>query len=458
MPNAIIRSTPVRLTALLGAVFLLALVLTGFIAFALIRQELAGRTDQTVAETYAVIARAYTDNDDDDLRQSVASHSLSTADADRIYLLQDANGQKVAGNLETGNFAEGWSTVSPASVRDTEPGSDYRVLSGAVGGYRLTVGVSLSEGDEIAGLMLTALVLAGVALVVMVAITGLFVAIRGQRRLDQISSTMADVGRGNLGARITLSRRNDDVDRIGRDVNTALDRLVALVEGMRQVSVDIAHELKTPLNRLGIAIESALESNERGADVAPLLEQAQAEGRTINSTFDALLRIAQIESGARRARFTDLALGPVLDNVADAYGPVAAENRQELVLVPHPRLPLVHGDAELLTQLLANLVENAIRHCPPDARIQIWGERVGAGAVLIVSDTGPGIPEAERDKVFRRLYRLEKSRTTPGSGLGLSLVKAIAELHGAQVSLGDNAPGLIVRITFPATQEDHGAA
>lgn len=458
MPSAIIRSTPVRLTAMLGVAFLLALVLTGAIAFALIRQELASRTDQTVAETYAVIARAYTDSDDDDLRQTVASHSLATAEADRIYLLQDANGQKVAGNLPGGSFADGWSSVSPASVNDMEPGSNYRVLSGTVGAYRLTVGVSLSEGDEVAGLMLTALVWAGGALVFAVAVTGVFIALRGQRRLDQISSTMADVGRGNLAARIALSRRNDDVDRIGGDVNTALDRLAALVEGMRQVSVDIAHELKTPLNRLGIAIEAALENAERGADVGPLLEQAQAEGRIINSTFDALLRIAQIESGARRARFIDLDLRPVLDNVADAYGLVAAEKRQELTLRPHPDLPRVHGDAELLTQLLANLVENAIRHCPPGARIEIGAERAGAGANLVVSDSGPGIPVAERDKVFRRLYRLEKSRTTPGSGLGLALVKAITELHGAQVTLGDNVPGLIVRIAFPAITDDRRPA
>lgn len=447
MPSAIIRSTPVRLTVLLGAVFLFALVITALIAFVLVRGELAARVDQSVADTFAIIARANTDSDD--LLESVDSHAAATLDS--IYLLQDASGQRVAGNLTTARFADGWSTVAAKAIAGAEPGADYRVFSGPVGAYRLSVGTSLSEADEVAMLMLTALGWAGSVLVALVALAGVIVALRGQRRLEQISSVMADVGRGNLRARIRLSRRNDDVDRIGRDVNTALDRLVALVEGMRQVSVDIAHELKTPLNRMGIAIEAALESNERGADVTPLLEQAQAEGRTINGTFDALLRIAQIESGARRARFTDLDLAPILDNIADAYGAVAGEGGQELLLDRAPDLPLVHGDADLLTQLLANLVENAIRHCPPGARIRISAVREADHAVLAVSDTGPGIPEAEREKVFRRLYRLEKSRTTPGSGLGLALVKAVAELHGANVSLGGNEPGLVVRISFPPT-------
>jgi len=454
MPNAIIRSTPVRMTVLLGAVFLLSLVITAGIAFVLVRQELAARIDQGVSDTYAIIAKAYTDDDADDLRESVASHSAATLDDDSVYLLEDATGKKVAGNLTASGFADGWSTVSPQTINNSEPGADYRIFSGLVGGYRLTVGTSLSEADEVANLMLTALAWAGAVLVALVALAGVFVAITGQRRLEQISSTMADVGRGNLEARIPLSRRNDDVDRIGRDVNTALDRLAALVEGMRQVSVDIAHELKTPLNRLGIAIEAALETRGRGGEVEPLLEQAQTEGRTLNATFDALLRIAQIESGARRARFTDLDIAPILETIADAYGPVASESRQDLSLTVEPHLMPIHGDADLLTQLLANLVENAIRHCPPGAAIRIEAKRSGRRTVLEVADTGPGIPEAEREKVFRRLYRLEKSRTNSGSGLGLSLVKAIAELHGAQIVLASNEPGLVVRITFPEIRED----
>lgn len=453
MPSTIIRSTPVRLTVILSAVFLLGLAVAGVVAFGLVRQELAVRIDQSVSDTYAIIAAAYNDGDVGDLTESVTSHSAPIVGDDQVYLLQDRSGTRLAGNLPLMTFHDGWSTVTPQTAGDSEPSADYRVFSGIVDGYRLTVGKSLSEADEIGLLMLTAFAWAGAGLIVLVSATGAVIAMNGQRRLGQVSAAMDQVGRGDLQARIPISRRNDDIDHIGREVNTALDRLVALVEGMRQVSVDIAHELKTPLNRLGIAIEAALEGLSRGTDIEPQLEQAQAEGRVINATFDALLRIAQIESGARRARFTDLDLAPLLETIEDAFEPVAAENQQSLTLASVPKLPAVHGDSDLLTQLVANLVENAMRHCPPGSSICLSASTVNGRTQLRVTDTGPGIPEAEREKVFRRLYRLEKSRTTSGSGLGLALVKAICELHGAHIELGDNAPGLIVSITFPPNQE-----
>ena len=162
-----------------------------------------------------------------------------------------------------------------------------------------------------------------------------------------------------------------------------------------------------------------------------------------------LLRIAQIETGARRARFVPTDMGAVLDRIADAYIDVAEERGQSLRVTRPTELPRIDGDAELLTQLCANLVENAIRHCPSGAHIVVAAEMSGARLMLTCSDDGPGIPETERGKVFQRLYRIDKSRTTPGNGLGLSLVKAIAELHGAEVALSDNAPGLLVTIDFP---------
>lgn len=453
MPSTIIRSTPVRLTVILSAVFLIGLAIAGVVAFALVHQELSVRIDQSVSDTYAIIAAAYNDGDVGDLTESVTSHSAPIVGDDQVYLLQDRAGTRLAGNLPLMTLKDGWSTVTPQTAGDSEPSADYRVFSGTVDGYRLTVGKSLSEADEIGLLMLTAFAWAGAGLIVLVAVTGAVIAINGQRRLGQVSAAMDQVGRGNLQARIPVSRRNDDIDHIGREVNTALDRLVALVEGMRQVSVDIAHELKTPLNRLGIAIEAALEGLSRGTDIEPQLEQAQAEGRVINATFDALLRIAQIESGARRARFTDLDLAPLLETIEDAFEPVAAENQQSLKLASVPNLPAIHGDSDLLTQLVANLVENAMRHCPPGSAISLSASAVDGRTQLTVSDTGPGIPEAERERVFRRLYRLEKSRTTSGSGLGLALVKAICELHGAHIELGDNAPGLVVSIIFPPIHE-----
>lgn len=448
MRSAFLRSTPFRLTLVLGAAFLLALAVAGFTAFVLIRQELAARVDRTVTDTYSVIRQSYGENDFADLQDAVHSHVAATIGHERVFALIGRDAAVLAGNIATSPKADGWATVTATSLGVGDASDDYRIYVGEIGGYRLLVGSSYAETNAVGRLAFTSLAWAGALLVALILIAGVLVAMRGQRRLDGIAATMHRVGRGELMARIATTGRGDDIDILVGEVNAALDRLSALVEGMRQVSVDIAHDLKTPLNRLAIIVENAIEADEAGKPVATFLTQAQQEGARINATFDALLRIAQIEAGARRARFVPVAPDALLESIAEAYGEVAVEHGQTLQLLPAGSLPAIHGDRDLLLQLLANLVENAIRHCPPGARIALGG-RIGAGRVeLVVADNGPGIPAAERDKVFRRLYRVEKSRTTPGSGLGLSLVKAIVDLHGATVTLGDNAPGLTVTVSF----------
>jgi signal transduction histidine kinase len=423
--------------------------IAGFAAFGLIRQELSARMDQTVADTYTVISETYGENDLVDLTDAVLSHARATIRQERIYGLTDTAGSIIAGNVASVPLSDGWATVPAATLGLPDATNEYRILVGDVDGYRLLVGLSYAETNAIGRLTFVSLAWAGGLLFALILIAGIVVALRGQRRLDSIAATMHQVSRGELAARIATTGRSDDIDVLVNEVNTALDRLSSLVDGMRQVSVDIAHDLKTPLNRLAITVESAIEADEAGKPVAGLLGQAQEEGTQINATFDALLRIAQIEAGARRARFTSVAPDSILESIADAYGEVAVEHGQTLQLTQSAGLPPINGDRDLLVQMLANLVENAIRHCPPGANIALDGRLVGDHVEFTVTDNGPGLPADERDKVFSRLYRVEKSRSTPGSGLGLSLVKAIADLHGATVSLCDNAPGLVVTVVFP---------
>jgi signal transduction histidine kinase len=186
-----------------------------------------------------------------------------------------------------------------------------------------------------------------------------------------------------------------------------------------------------------------------GSDGEPVIEQSITELDAILETFSALLRISQIEAGARRAAFSDVSLGQILSTVSEAYAPVAEDRSQRLEAVIDRTLS-IHGDRDLLTQMVANLIENAIRHCPAGAGITVGLRQEAGTPILCVADTGPGIPAPEREKVFRRFYRLEASRTTSGSGLGLALVKAVADLHGAPVELSDNHPGLRVTVRFPA--------
>lgn len=445
----ILRSTPFRLTLILGATFVVALVIAGLVAFELIESELAQRMDQSITDAFDVIAQAYGDSDLVDLTDSVNGHARATIDRDRVYALADANGGIIAGNVATLPNGTGWLTIPATALAIAGDDLRYRVFVGSVEGNRLLVGQSFVESTAIAHLVLTSIAWASAVILVLVVATGVFIAARGQQRIDGIAATMARVGHGELAARIHVSARGDDIDMLARQVNAALERLGGLVEGMRQVSVNIAHDLKTPLNRLAITVEAAANAGEKDGRVASLLTQAELEIRQINSTFDALLRIAQIEAGARRARFVPVQVADVLDRIADAYVDVAEEQGQSLTVRHSTDLPLIEGDTDLLTQLCANLVENSIRHAPVGTRISITAFANDNLLVLTFADTGPGIPEDERANVFRRLYRVDKSRTTPGNGLGLSLVKAIADLHGAEIDLDDNLPGLKVSLTFP---------
>jgi signal transduction histidine kinase len=319
-----------------------------------------------------------------------------------------------------------------------------------VGADRLVVGQSFAETDRLETIAFMSFGWATALIVTLAIGGGVWLASRAQRRLDGIARTMVEVSLGDLTSRIPLQGNGDDIDVVSGQINRAIDRLSGLVEGMRQVSSDIAHDLKTPLNRLKMIIEDALSRDERGLPVANSLIEARLESDQINATFEALLRISQIEAGARKERFRPVDLVRIMSSVAEIYAGVAEDSHQSLEFVTQLSQSLgVVGDSELLTQLLVNLVENAINHCPAGTRIVMSLSDQEHSLCASVADDGPGIPETERTLVFRRLYRLDKSRTTPGNGLGLSLVKAIADLHSASISMTDNEPGLRVAIAFP---------
>ncbi|WP_292087436.1 HAMP domain-containing sensor histidine kinase, partial [Mesorhizobium sp.] len=356
-------------------------------------------------------------------------------------------------NFPASGLPDGFSMFA-ARLPGVPPDTMYRAYTGEVGGNNLTVAFSLAETDELKTIVLMSfgwgtLFITGLAIA-----GGALLASRVQRRLDGIAATMVDVSHGRLDARIPLTGNGDDIDAVSTQVNAALDRLSGLVDGMREVSANIAHDLKTPLNRLQMILEQAADKTASGETVSAELADARSESRQINDTFDALLRIAQIEAGARKARFVDLDVGSVVDTIGEVYADVAEDDGKSLstTLVPDTKW-YVHGDRDLLMQMLANLVENALRHCPPGTAIELSVTKQGERVLVHVRDDGPGIPAGEREKVFQRLYRLDSSRTTPGSGLGLSLVKAVADLHGASITLEDNHPGLAVIVDFPAVRE-----
>ena len=447
--SRLLRSTPFRLALTFAFLFVLAFVLSGAIVYQMMSADLAERLDDTIKETYAVVAATYADNDLKELVETVGSHSLRSLKKEQLFSLTDATGNRLAGNFTAAGLPDGFSMFD-TEMPGVPPGAEYRAYSGPVGGNTLTVAFSLSETEELERIVLMSfgwgtLIITGLAVA-----GGALLASRVQRRLDGIAATMVDVSHGRLDTRIPLTGKGDDIDIVSSQINAALDRLSALVEGMKQVSANIAHDLKTPLNRLQMILDTASEKNLSGQKIAAELAEAHAESLQINETFDALLRIAQIEAGARRARFTDVDLGEILQTIAEIYADVAEDDGKSLSLAQlQETTDRIQGDRELLTQMFANLVENALRHCPSGTSINLSVTRQGERVVASVADNGPGIPAQEREKVFQRLYRLDHSRSTPGSGLGLSLVRAIADLHGASITLENCLPGLAVVVSFP---------
>ncbi|MER8596174.1 HAMP domain-containing histidine kinase [Mesorhizobium sp. M1182] len=454
--SSLLRSTPFRLALTFAFLFVLAFILSGAIVYQLMSADLAQRLDESIKETYSVVAATYAESDLEDLVATVDSHAALSTKKEQLFSLTGPAGNHLAGNFTAADLPDGFSMFE-ATMPGVPADTVYRAWSGSVGGNSLTVAFSLSETEELESIVLMSfgwgtLIITGLAVA-----GGALLASRVQRRLDGIAATMVDVSHGRLDARIPLVGNGDDIDGVSAQVNAALDRLSALVEGMKQVSANIAHDLKTPLNRLQMILEAAADKTALGEAVSDDLADARAEGLQINETFDALLRIAQIEAGARKARFIDLDVNGVVESIAEIYADVAEDDGKSLTAkIFQGAQCQIQGDWELLTQMFANLVENALRHCPAGTVIELSVTRQDDRIVAKVGDDGPGIPIEEREKVFQRLYRLDNSRSTPGSGLGLSLVRAIADLHGASIALEDRHPGLAVVVSFPAAKSSAG--
>lgn len=372
----------------------------------------------------------------------------------RLYQLTDAEGNHVAGNAHRIAPFEKRLVLPRDSIEIDgsfdEDVTQFVLRSEKIGDGHLVVGKSLHlmlEASEV----LAEVMMIGLALLLLTGVAlGVVAGRRTERQIDAIRTALSAVAGESLDHRIPVSRQNDDLSRVSEAVNGTLDRLQALVESQQQISTDIAHDLKTPIQRLRQRLERARPEDDRTATV---IEESIADVDGIILTFQALLRIAQIEGGARRERFRPVDLTEIGETVASAFAAVAEEEGHSFSFTAPDEPVHVFGDRELLMQLVANLAENAIQHCPAGTRIALELEGDAAQPRLRVRDTGPGIPAEERDRVFRRLYRLEKSRTTSGDGLGLSLAKAVAALHGASITMEDNDPGLTVLVSFPVFAE-----
>ena len=449
-----LRTASFRLAALYAVLFSLSVAILGGISLWTIRAALDRQMSDRIEAEVTTLRATY---DTGGLAPLVAAAQVrGRGPAALDYAVEQPPGARLAGVLPPLPAGSGWITVADGPRSEdsvAEPSEHLRALVADLpGGVRLAVGDDLSRIDDVQETVLTAFGWVAALVAALGVGGGALLSLGFLRRLDAITRTAEAIIAGDLGQRISLRGSGDDLDRLAATLNHMLDRIAALMESLRQVSNDIAHDLRTPLSRLSQELNAARAKAGSAAEYEQAVDRAIAEAEGILETFGALLRIAQIEAGSRRAGFREVDLSEVARTVIEVFEPVVEDQLHYLRAAIAP-IPPVHGDRELLVQALVNLIENALRHTPPGCTITVSAAPAEGAAELAVSDDGPGVPEGERGRILNRFYRRETSRTTPGSGLGLSLVAAVAELHRAELLVEDAGPGLRVRMRFRQGKE-----
>jgi signal transduction histidine kinase len=368
-----------------------------------------------------------------------------------LYLLQDSGGVPRAGNLPSLDSKEGVREWPAGSARSHRALSAIRGRGIAVDGGYLFVGWSTHQLLEMEEMVIGSFAWGLAASVALALVGGLIMGGRLMQRIETISNTSRSIIGEGLRQRLPVTQVGDELDHLTGSINAMLHRIEGLMTDLRQVTTDIAHDLRTPLTRLRQRLELATRPDAAIETVRATLDSAVTEVDTILSIFSALLRIAQIEGRTRRAGFQVVGLSGLMSTTAELYRSMADDNGQTLLEAIEPSL-MVKGERELLMQLFANLIENALRHSPRGATVRVNASRFENRVRVSIVDNGRGIPQDERCKVLQRFYRLEASRTTVGHGLGLSLANAIAELHDTTLELSDAEPGLCVSVSLEASQ------
>lgn len=378
------------------------------------------------------------------LRAVIERRSALNPNRASIYLLAAPSGRRITGNLErwprlpTGEG--GWLTFS-VGVRAGDGDEEIRRAQARLflleDGVRLLVGREVEDRLHLQALIRRAL-LAGLGLTVVLGLAGGYLSSRGLlRQVDSISRTTGRIIAGDLAQRIEVRGTRDEFDRLAANLNAMLEQIERLLEGMRQVTDNIAHDLRTPLTRMRSRIEVALLGDVDQDGARQVLEDTLADADALIRTFNALLAIARAEAGSERVAFEEMDLEALICGVVDLYAPLAEDKGVDLKCRPTTGLQ-VRGHPELLAQALSNLVDNAIKYTPGGGGIRVGSGTRETGAIeLVVEDTGPGVPAADRERITERFVRLEDHRKSPGIGLGLSMVRAIARLHGAKLVLED---------------------
>jgi len=467
----LLRTNAFRIAALYLALFATSmLALVTFIYFST-ADFIERQTEETVDQEITALREESQHADLAQLRRAIAQRSVGPLRSDEtLYLLTDPNLVPLEGNLSQWPDAQavrpGWISF-PLEVNERGKVEVHQAraalldlaITGRLGHYHLLVGRDLKDANLFRSNMLQTLAWASLLTLALGVVGGLFLTRNMLRRVDAVNRTSERIMRGDFSQRVPLTGSRDEFDQLATNLNAMLDQIERLMSGMRQVTDNIAHDLRTPLARLRARLELTLLEKPDAARYGEALRLTIAEADTLLGTFNALLSIAEAEAGARRDMLGAVDLEMIARSVAELYEPVADEKGLALIITLD-RGVMVRGDRHLLSQAIANLLDNALKYTPQGS-VTLTVRAENDKAFVEVSDTGPGVPPDQREAVFDRFFRLEGSRSTPGNGLGLSLVRAVARMHGGSVRMEDSEPGasrpgLKVVLMLPAIETaDH---
>jgi len=451
-----LRSSTLRLALIWIGIFGTAVAaLLGYVYWSTASYMLR-QSDQAIAIELAVLQEAYASGGREQLMAAIAERMSDGGFESGIYLLADPSGVPLAGNLAAWpaslKGSSGWGDFSAPewksdAARQPLMRATFETLPD---GTRLLVGEDIADLDQVTERINTALILTALLIVAVAAAAAATITRRTVGRIESINATSRAIMQSGLSERIPLRGTKDEWDELATNLNSMLERIETLMGEVKQFTDNVAHELRTPITRLRGRLEKSYNSLHDGDAQKAMIGDTIADLDSVQRIFSSLTRISQIEATDRTAAFRTIDLAEVVREVVELFDAAAEEKGGQLKTVGDQRV-LVTGDRDLLFDAVANLVDNAIKHGPEAGRVTVDVRQSDAGAAIAVSDEGPGIPGDEIRNVFKRFYRLERSRRTPGNGLGLSLVAAVARLHGAQIETLDNAPGLTIRLGFPAS-------
>ncbi|AIJ55671.1 HAMP domain protein [Brucella abortus] len=463
--SALMRTTAARLSALYLLLFAVGAVALVFYMTNLSASILAGQTQQALGEEVASIGKSYARGGIPQLVRTIDYRSRQPGAY--LYLVADPTGRILAGNVEsvepgvlnTDGIIERAFTYR--RYGEQAPQMEHRAIAVVIAlpnGMRLLVGRDLGEPERFRDLIRNSLVLALGIMGVGALLIWLFVGRRALKRIDDVSRASQRIMDGDLTGRLPVNGSGDEFDRLSGNLNVMLVRILELNEGLKQVSDNIAHDLKTPLTRLRNRAEEALGGEKVEPEYRAALEDIIGESDQLIRTFNAILMISRLEAGYSSENLDDMPVAPIMRDVAEMYEPVAEDAGVTLTLGALDDVAL-HINRELVGQTVSNLVDNAIKYAGGEGRtatVTLLMEKDAQWVRIVVADNGPGIPADKRDHATERFVRLEESRTQPGSGLGLSLAKAVMKLHGGALRLEDNGPGLRAVLEFPLPHREVG--